>query len=29
LALVSTLFAALFPAWRACRLAPARLLKTQ
>jgi putative ABC transport system permease protein len=29
LALVATLFAALFPAWRACRLAPARLLKTQ
>jgi putative ABC transport system permease protein len=29
LALMATLLAALFPAWRACRLAPARLLKTQ
>lgn len=29
LALVATLLAALFPAWRACRLMPARLLKTQ
>jgi putative ABC transport system permease protein len=29
LAILATLLAALFPAWRACRLAPARLLKTQ
>lgn len=29
LAVCATLVAALFPAWRACRIAPARLLKTQ
>jgi putative ABC transport system permease protein len=29
LAVLATLLAALFPAWRACRLAPARLLKIQ
>ena len=29
LAVCATLLAALFPAWRACRLVPARLLKTQ
>ncbi|MEW5836152.1 MAG: ABC transporter permease [Pseudomonadota bacterium] len=29
LAVCATLLAALFPAWRACRIAPARLLKTQ
>lgn len=29
LAVCATLLAALFPAWRACRLMPARLLKTQ
>jgi len=29
LAVCGALFAALFPAWRACRIAPARLLKTQ
>ncbi|HEX7324082.1 MAG TPA: ABC transporter permease [Rhodanobacteraceae bacterium] len=29
LAVVATLLAAVFPAWRACRLPPARLLKTQ
>lgn len=29
LAIIATLLAALFPAWRACRLMPARLLKTQ
>jgi putative ABC transport system permease protein len=29
LALAATLLAALFPAWRACRIPPARLLKTQ
>ncbi|MBD8880581.1 ABC transporter permease [Rhodanobacter sp. 7MK24] len=29
LAVCATLLAALFPAWRACRIVPARLLKTQ
>jgi putative ABC transport system permease protein len=29
LAVCATLLAAIFPAWRACRLVPARLLKTQ
>jgi putative ABC transport system permease protein len=29
LAVCATLLAAMFPAWRACRLVPARLLKTQ
>lgn len=29
LAVVATLLAAVFPAWRACRIPPARLLKTQ
>jgi putative ABC transport system permease protein len=29
LALVATLLAAIFPAWRACRLPPARALKIQ
>lgn len=29
LAICATVLAALFPAWRACRLVPARLLKTQ
>ena len=29
LAVCATVLAALFPAWRACRIVPARLLKTQ
>ena len=29
LAVCATLLAAMFPAWRACRLVPARLLKAQ
>jgi putative ABC transport system permease protein len=29
LAVCATVLAAVFPAWRACRLAPARLLKIQ
>ena len=29
LAVCATLLAGLFPAWRACRIVPARLLKTQ